>query len=103
MSIDKWLCENYDKSNKGYTTLSDISETIIWLSITFVITYGYFFGLYDCIFNGFRMTNTSSLTTANEIANFIFVIGSSILIIVGLFLLLVVISKIKITKCERRF
>ena len=92
------LCNNYDNSNKEYVTIADMSETITWLLITFVVSYGYFFGFYDCVFNGFRITNTSPITS--EIANFVFVIGSAILIIVSLFLLLLAISEIKIAKCK---
>lgn len=116
MSINKHLCTNYDKDNKGYVTIGDMDEHIFYLSLTFVGFYTWFYGLYDYVFNGYTLVNEPLSTFtftgfSHDIANVVLWCGIYILIIiiivtVGIFFIFVLfktlelISKIEIAKCE---
>ena len=98
MGINEYLCRNYDKNNKGYVIFNDIIEDITYLLIIFGIAYGYFYGLYNYIFNNFKITNTT--TFFQDMAHIDFLIMSIILLIIVLALFIYSISKIKIAECK---
>ena len=98
MTINEYLCKNYDTNHKGYVTLGDMGETIGWLTALFITSYTYFFGAYRYIYNGFQIPYTTTLL--NDLTSFVFVVGSAFLIVIIFCLFILAASEIRIAKCK---
>ena len=113
MSINEYLCKNYDEKHKGYVTIDDISKTLGYMFFLFIISYTWFYGLYDYLFNGYEISNSPETLTifSHDIASIILWLGlcaiaALVIFLVGSFIvvcfgkLIIYILDIKIAKCK---
>ena len=106
MTLTKWLCKTFDKDNKGYVEIGDISKYIPALSVGMLIVSGYVNGLYLWIFAGYSMVGPDTLCDVGNDMSYMLAIGvtglfTSACLITSLAIVYEKIINIRIATCER--
>lgn len=110
MSIRKYLCKKFDKENKGYVTLEDITDEVFTgesiMIIIFIIIIASVMTLFICllgdIYNqGYVKDNRSlfDLVSLNNFMTGFLISGSVILILMILYKLWGFVKKFKVVVC----
>ncbi len=99
MNVDKWLCENFDDTNKGYVVIGDVWHIIPYTIIINVAACGWLYGLYNWLWNDFEIAGNTGLI--NDAAHIWFIVVSIVAVCVLILIVLCCIEDIKIATCER--
>ena len=99
MPVNKWLCKTFDETNKGYVTIGDVWHVIPIIMVGVAVIYGYLYGLYNWLWNDFKITETSALM--NDAAHIWFIGITIILALVLVLIFLCCIEDVKIVTCKR--
>ena len=100
MGLNKWLCRNFDKKNKGYVTIEDIFFGLLKPSIIVAIVIGIVYAVYKGVL--LLLSGDIANATPDTYIDFVSILGLAFLIFIALVLGVVVciyISEIKVAQC----